>query len=268
MKLGLCLSGGGARGAYQIGALMALKEAGIYDKIEMISGTSIGAANAALIACNSLETVKNIWFDIPDETIYTTESFFKRLLRERTKIMVNGIFEIDNLEKILKHNLDYDLLRRNKVYVTLSSGGTEDGGILELLKASYKHYIKHDRQVIYSPLWKQNKEQINKQIIASCSIPVVFAPTTIDGKHYYDGGVYDNVPVKPLVEAGCDTIIVIHLDRLPYRYKNHYEDVTFHPIKSKHSLGFRLRFEADQSRTRYEMGYQDCKNYLEEHEII
>jgi len=77
MKLGLCLSGGGARGAYQIGALMALKEAGIYDKIEMISGTSIGAANAALIACNSLETVKNIWFDIPDETIYTTESFFK-----------------------------------------------------------------------------------------------------------------------------------------------------------------------------------------------
>jgi len=246
MKLGLCLSGGGARGAYQIGALMALQDAGIYDKIELISGTSIGAANAALIACNSLETVKNIWFDISNETIRRPESFFKRLLHERTKIMVNGIFEIDDLDKILKQNLDYDLLKKHKVYVTLSSGGPGDGGIFDLLKASYKHYIKHDNQVIYSPLWEQREDHINKQVIASCSIPIVFAPTTIDGEHYFDGGVYDNVPVKPLVDAGCDSIIVIHLERLSHHYNTRYPDVTFHTIKSKRSLGNRLRFEADQ----------------------
>ena len=80
MKLGLCLSGGGARGAYQIGACMALKETGILDKIEVFSGTSIGAANAALLATNKIETVKDIWFKMPEETIIKTEHLFKRFL--------------------------------------------------------------------------------------------------------------------------------------------------------------------------------------------
>ncbi len=268
MKLGLCLSGGGARGAYQIGACMALKDAGIFEHIEMISGTSIGAANAALIASKPLEEVRNIWFDIPEETIYQTENFFKRIFKEKTRIMVNGIYEIDNLEKILDANLDYIALKQKKVYVTLSSGGSDEEGIMALIKASYKHFFKHDDQVIYCPLWEQEQDLINKQIIASCSIPVIFSPMDIDGNHYYDGGVYDNVPVKPLVDAGCDTIIVIHLDRLPYFYKTKYKDITFHSIKSKHSLGNRLRFEANESVIRYNLGYEDMRQYLEENQIL
>ncbi len=269
MKLGLCLSGGGARGAYQIGALMALKEAGIYDKVKYISGTSIGAANAALIASNELEVVRDIWFNVPKETLHSTENFFKRIFKERTKIMVNGLYEINELDKILTNNLDYKKIKEKKVFVTLSSGGPEDSGILELLKKSFRHYIKHDKQVVYSPLWEQDIENINKQIIASCSIPVIFPPMTIEGKHYYDGGVYDNVPIKPLVEAGCDTIIVIHLEHmLLYSYNAKYKDVTFHAIKPKHSLGSRLRFEENQSKIRYEMGYEDTKSFLEEHKIL
>jgi len=269
MKLGLCLSGGGARGAYQIGALMALKEAGIYDLIEYISGTSIGAANAALIASNDLEVVRDIWFNVPKETLHSTENFFKRIFKERTKIMVNGLYEIDELDKILTKNLDYEKIKKKRVFVTLSNGGPEDSGILELLKKSYRHYFKHDEQVVYSPLWKQDIKDINKQIIASCSIPIVFPPMTIDGKHYYDGGVYDNVPIKPLVNAGCDTIIVVHLEHLLfYSYNSKYKDITFHAIKPTHSLGSRLKFEENQSKIRYQMGYEDAKMYLEEHKII
>ncbi|MBN2540783.1 MAG: patatin-like phospholipase family protein [Bacilli bacterium] len=268
MKLGLCLSGGGSRGSYQIGACMALKEAGIWDKIDVISGTSIGAANAALLACKSIEEVRDIWFDMPEETLKHTEGFFRRLVHERAHIMVNGLYEIDNLETILTSNLDYRSLKQKKVYVTLASGGPEDEGIMALLKASYKHYIKRDYQVVYSPLWQQDQAHINKQIIASCSIPIVFPPTTIEGQHYYDGGVYDNVPVKPLVDENCDTIIVIHLDRLPYRYKYHYPDIVFHPIKSKRSLGFPLKFEANQAMTRYQMGYEDMTEYLKKNRIL
>ncbi|XMB72391.1 patatin-like phospholipase family protein [Mycoplasmatota bacterium WC30] len=268
MKLGLCFTGGGARGAYQIGACMALKEAGILDKVEYFAGTSIGAANAALVASIPLEEVKNIWFNMPDDILYSTENFFKRLTKEKTSIIKNGLFTIESLLKVLKKHLDIQTLLQKKVFVTLSRVGSDGDGLLSLIASSYKHYFKHDRQVIYSPLWEQSENHIYKQIIASCSIPVVFPLQRMDGQQFADGGVYDNVPVLPLVGSGCDTVIVIHLDRLPYFYKKHYPNVKFHSIKSRHSLGSILKFEDKQSVTRYEMGYNDCKKYLETNEIL
>ncbi|HOO43843.1 MAG TPA: patatin-like phospholipase family protein [Bacillota bacterium] len=268
MKLGLCFSGGGARGAYQIGACMALKEAGILEHVDAFSGTSIGAANAALIATNEVELVKKLWFDMPEETIYKTEGIFHRLLKERTKSIIHGFYEIDHLEEILKENLDISKLREKEVYVTLSDGGDEDSGFTQLIKNTYRHYLLKDSKAVYVQLGEHEEEHIFKEIIASCSIPIVFAPTVIDGKRYYDGGVYDNVPVKPLIEAGCDTIIVLHLDRLPYFYKYRYKDITFHTIKSWHSLGRHLKFESGHSANRYHLGYNDCKKYLETNQIL
>lgn len=268
MKLGLCFSGGGARGAYQIGVAMALKEAGILDKVDVFSGTSIGAANAALIATNDVETVKKIWIDMPDETLIKTESIFRRLIKERSQILKHGIYEIDNLEKLLREHLKFDQLKDKEVYITLSEAGSEDGGFIELIKSSYRYYVLNEARAVYVNIAEHEKEHVYKEIVASCSIPIVFPPKTIDGTHYYDGGVYDNVPVKPLIEAGCDTIIVIHLDRLPYFYKSKYKSVTFHTIRSWRSLGFPLKFEASQSEKRYSMGYEDAKKYLESHTIL
>ncbi len=268
MKLGLCFSGGGARGAYQIGVCMALKEAGILDKVEYYSGTSIGAVNAALVASIPLEEVKDVWFNMPDQILYSTENFFKRIAKEKTSIVKNGIFTFESLQKILKNHINLEILLKKKVFVTLSRVGSDGDGLLSFISTSYRHYFKHDTQVIYSPLWEQSENNIYKQIIASCSIPVVFPLQRMDGQQFADGGVYDNVPVLPLVKAGCDTIIVLHLDRLPHFYKKHYPDVSFHPIKSRHSLGSILKFEDKQSATRYDMGYKDCKKYLAENQIL
>lgn len=268
MKLGLCFSGGGARGAYQIGVCQALKEMGILDKVEAISGTSIGAVNAALIACLPVEKIRDLWFSIPPEVLNTSESFFKRLIHERIDFFKNGIFSIDVLKKIIKDNINYNLIKSKKVYVTLSDCGSEDGGLTSLIKASYLHYIRKNKLVVYSPLWKQTNKQIIKQIIASCSIPVAFPAEKINGKQYYDGGLYDNIPVKPLIDEGCDTIIVIHVAILPYFYKHRYKTTNFHAIKSSHSLGLVLKFNPEQSLIRYNMGYEDGLNYLKSNPII
>jgi len=268
MKLGLCFSGGGARGAYQIGACVALKEAGILDKVEVFSGTSIGAANAAMIAACPLDKVRNVWFDIPEETLNRTEHLFKKLFTEPGTLVSEGIYETSKLEKVLRDNLDMNNLKNKKVFVTISDAGEANSGFKSLVKSTYRHYIRREPKVVYTEIGQHDKELAFKEILASCSIPIVFSPTCIDGKQYFDGGLYDNVPVKPLVDAGCDTIIVLHLDRLPYFYKQRYKNIVFHPIKSHHSLGWHLKFAPDQSVTRYTYGYNDCKRYLENNKII
>ncbi len=268
MKIGLCLSGGGSRGAYQIGACKALEEAGIYEKINTISGTSIGSVNAVLLASSTIDEAKKAWFDLSDESLKSTESFFKRLKNEKLEYIHNGIYQINVLKDNLEKYVNIKRLRNKEVFVTISLAGEKDGGLLSILKSSFKHYIKHDSQVIYAPVHKESKENVYKQVLASCSIPVVFAPTVIGGKQFVDGGLYDNVPIKPLIDAGCDKIIVIHLYRFPYFYSRKYPDITFYSIKPKHSLGGMLNFSKDNAKLRYHQGYLDMKDYLENNSII
>lgn len=59
---GLALEGGGAKGAYQIGAWKALREAGIH--FSAVSGTSVGALNGAMIVMDDLEKAENVWNNI------------------------------------------------------------------------------------------------------------------------------------------------------------------------------------------------------------
>jgi NTE family protein len=59
-KLGLCFTGGGAKGAYQIGAAQALSELGLLEKVQVFSGTSIGAANVSVLASSSVEKTRDV----------------------------------------------------------------------------------------------------------------------------------------------------------------------------------------------------------------
>ncbi|MFP4187489.1 MAG: patatin-like phospholipase family protein, partial [Acholeplasmataceae bacterium] len=110
MKLGLCLTGGGARGAYQIGALMALKELDILKNVAAYSGTSIGAANAALVASTSVEKARDVWFSIPEENMKKQENLIRRFTKERLLAIDQGIYKMDLFEDIITSNVDFDNL--------------------------------------------------------------------------------------------------------------------------------------------------------------
>lgn len=60
-NIGLVLSGGGAKGAYEVGVWAALEEYGLTGQISIISGTSVGALNAALFACNDAQKARELW---------------------------------------------------------------------------------------------------------------------------------------------------------------------------------------------------------------
>ncbi|MFA5467004.1 MAG: patatin-like phospholipase family protein [Candidatus Izemoplasmatales bacterium] len=264
-KLGLCLSGGGARGAFQVGAFKALEELGILKLVSVYSGTSIGSVNASLISTKPVTEVERIWLSIEPDALSRSESLFKRIIKEKASFVDNGVYKIDELGAMIDLHLDFDLLRQKEVFITLSQGGFVDDGLFGLFKSSYQHYIKKETQAIYVPVKEHSNTEIKQMILASCSIPIVFPPVKLLDREYYDGGVYDNVPVKPLVDDGCDTVIVIHLHRLNFIDRSSFPGINIIEVKHRGTLGGYLNFEPERSQKLMNLGYQDTIEVLKKH---
>lgn len=186
-KLGVALSGGGARGFAHAGALMAIEEAGL--RPDAIAGVSAGSVIAVLYAAG----IKPI--NIGD--IFARHSFrdFAELSWGK-----GGIFKI---EKFMNHILDSIGDKRN----------IEDLNIPTFIGASdldnaTPHIFDHG--------------EIEPRMLASCSIPIIFPPVNIDGTHYVDGGVLRNLPAWALRDK-CDYLIGINVS--PLRKKDSYSSI-------------------------------------------
>ncbi len=269
-KLGICLTGGGARGGYQIGALKALEDLGILKDVKAYAGTSIGSANAAVVASRSVDKAKDVWLNLPDDSIpknaYQTE--VKDDTKKRLIDMERGIYSLKTFEDTIIKAVDFKALKKKEVYATISHGGDADEGIFDLMRSSFAHYIKKEAKVYYMPLHELDAVKVQKSIVASCSIPVLFAPVTLEAKKYYDGGMFDNIPIKPLIDSGCDEIIIIHLHKHRfYKPQTLAPKVLFHEIKHVEGyLGRVMHFSKEHTLKLYELGYQDTMQYFKKQE--
>lgn len=171
-KIGLALSGGGIKGLCHAGALKALEEYGV--KPDIISGVSAGSIVGALYADGYSPK------EIGD--------FFRKItFREMTSIEMNaGLFNINEFEKFLKKRLRANTFEELKIPLKIVATNLDKG--------SY---------VIFS------QGKLLEKIIASCSMPVLFAPKKIDNVNYVDGGVLKNFPVSTIREE-CDLLIGIN----------------------------------------------------------
>ncbi len=170
----MALGGGGTRGFAHLGAIKALSEKGIHPDI--YSGTSAGSIVASLLAAGkSPDEVMDIMQDIK--------------LTDAAKIQLptDGLASLDNLAEKLDDLLggkDFADLEHPLIVcaANLSTGRVE--------------YI--------------SQGNVAKAVQASSSIPILFSPVNIDGQLYVDGGLLDNVPVKPLLDR-CDRVIAIDI---------------------------------------------------------
>ena len=140
----LALEGGGAKGAYQIGAWKALREAGV--KIDAVAGTSVGALNGSLIVMGDLEKAVNIWenirysqvMDVDDETM-------SRLLKGGVKldeldsvaqqmfeVIKNRGFDVTPLRKWISQVVDEKTVRESPAELFIDTFSLSDGKLLEL----------------------------------------------------------------------------------------------------------------------------------------
>jgi len=269
-KLGICLSGGGARGAYQIGALQALKELGILDRTVAFSGASIGAVNATFVTTDAMDIAKELWFNVPENPLGDSPSIVNTLRDQKLKVIDSGLFSIKKLNQLLEENIDFDLLKTKDIFIAVADTGDAEKGIIDLLRSTIAHYIQKDSKIQYIPLKGLNKELQIDTMVASCSIPVVFPPIVSNNRKYRDGGYFDNTPIKPLIDFGCDEIICITISMLSSirSTRQKYKNIKIHEIKATRKLGKVLDFSSDHSKKSYEYGYRDAMSYFSKNNIV
>lgn len=207
MKTGLCLSGGGIKGAAHIGVIKALEEENI--KINCISGTSSGSIVAAMYAMGytSDEIIK--LFKIYGKEISKVNwSLIFRLilgLLFRRKISIEGLNKGDKLADIIKlqaKKKNIKLISDIGMPLIIPSVNLYDGIIY--LFSSIKNNRKYSDEVIV----KSNID-IGKAVQASCAYPGIFCPVNVDNKKLVDGGIRENTPWKELRDIGAEKIISI-----------------------------------------------------------
>lgn len=183
MKIGLALSGGGARGVAHLGVLKALLEHGI--EPTMISGVSAGAIAGSLYAAGYQ----------PDEVleiIISTKMF--RFLRPAMSRV--GILKMERTDELYLKYLTGNSFEALKVPLIVSATNLNRG------------------ETVYF-----DRGELIKPIQASSCIPVLFEPVQINGNTYVDGGILNNLPVEPLLDT-CDCIIGVHTN--PYDTKQKF----------------------------------------------
>ncbi|MCB0488844.1 MAG: patatin-like phospholipase family protein [Cyclobacteriaceae bacterium] len=173
MKIGLALSGGGARGVAHVGVIKALEEMNV--EIEVVSGTSAGSIVGALYAYgyNSDEI-----FDIVKDV-----TAFRSV---RPAWTWAGLLTMDGLREMLANAMPENDFKALKKPLTIAA--------TEIRKGEIQYFDEGD---------------LIPAIVSSCSVPAVFNPVSYNGGLFVDGGLFDNLPSKVIRES-CDFLIGSH----------------------------------------------------------
>ena len=252
-EYGLVLEGGGARGAYQIGAWKALREAGV--KINAIAGTSVGALNGALISMGDMEKAEKIWneiryshvMDVDDdwmEGFFGKEISFREIIPEIVRRISDGGVDITPLRELIHENIDEKQIR-------------ESGIDFCLLTFSVSQMKEIDISIHDIP------EGMLEDFLLASAYLFGFKNEKLHGQTYVDGGIINNVPTNSLIKRGYDDLIQIRIygpGRKP-RVKP-TEDTVIYEIAPSVKLGSIIEFDSRRSRQNMKIGYYDAKRML------
>jgi NTE family protein len=202
-KIGLVLSGGGAKGFAHIGVLNVLEDAGV--KIDYIGGTSMGAVIGGLYAMgynakqiDSIIDVTNFSNVLNDFIPRSSKNFYEKRNDELYALTLPfNKFSIGTPEALSKGMYNFNLLSR----LTLPVRHVRDFNALPIPFLCVGTNIALGEQVVF------DKGILAQAITGSSSLPSVFAPIVIDGNLIIDGGVINNYPIDEVRKMGADIII-------------------------------------------------------------
>lgn len=207
--IGLVLCGGGGRGAYQIGVWKALRELGLDRRITAVSGSSVGALNAALFACGNIQLAEQVWTSLrqkdiadPFETAGRVITKFLNYLGSEDKTIT-----LPDPEKAAKAGL----FSRNGMISLIEENGVNEcvsGCGMPCFACCHNSTLGKPEYFDMSAL---TPGEITECLTASSAIPAVFPAKEIGGFSYRDGGLSDNTPIKPLYDIGIRRFIISYL---------------------------------------------------------
>jgi NTE family protein len=239
-------------------------------QISAVSGTSVGALNAAMFAQGDLQLAEELWRNMATGDILhrTPENIAIKIARilvgiygisstQMLKIIKilrsRGVFSRDGLLKLMEDNLDPEKVtsERLPVFVTCRR--------------------KRSTQTKNFPLVNVDPQRMYSILLASSAIPLIFPPEKIDGEIWYDGGIPSikgsNTPIQSVYDAGCRFIIAVLLDMDDWVDATKFPDAQIlfiYPQKSNGALfDGALDFDGCHADQRMDQGFQDTMRILE-----
>ena len=255
-KYTLILQGGGAKGAYEAGAIKALMEYGI--RFDCVCGASIGAINGAVVAQGDGEKLVDLWQAIDTDMVFAYDEMFtecrgksvKELIKKSPTIIKHVLksgINVEAGEEFLADNICEDTIRASDINYGLItvSAQRKEVKVLEL----FKQDIPQGKLFDY--------------VCASAAFPL-FRKVVIDGEYFIDGGVYDNLPINMAVNKGYRDIIAIELKGIAPKRKVKSEGVNVISIVPSVKPGWVLGFTKENIQRALQIGYEDAKAIIAE----
>ena len=247
MKPALVLSGGGARGAYQVGVLKAIADLHAKDTrnpFSIISGTSAGAVNAVALAASAnnfrlaVKKVEKIWGSLHVEKIYKAGAWdliraVGRLLGSlfnqgvgRTRPL--ALFDNEPLRELLNHTIQFKNIQKRI-----------DKGYLDAVSVSATGYTSGESVTFFQgrpdmEKWRRGRTvgvptDLNvSHILGSSAIPVLLPAEKISREYFGDGALRQLAPISPVIRMGADRVLVIGVSGNP-THVPHREQETHSP---------------------------------------
>lgn len=233
INLGLVLTGGGARSAYQAGVLRGLHQVAVEEKLgdqfrfNVFSGISGGAINASYLASHAdtwdqaIESLWQRWQKLTLEAVVETDVWplLKKVTKVGTNLGFGGVF--------WKKKKPTELLSSEPLRKMLAGGSNFErfqnnlkSGLVQGLGLTATHYGYGTSVTFYQgqsniKSWaRRNRIGLptvlsNEHVMASAAIPFLFPPILIDGAYYGDGAMRMSAPLSPAIHMGAHKILAI-----------------------------------------------------------
>lgn len=236
----IVLSGGGSKGSYEIGVWKALRR--LHIKYDIVTGTSAGALNGALMVQKQYHKAVRIWKKLNMQLLFgediNTKSNKEILRLFEKEFIKNGGINVGKIEDIIEEALNTRRFFESDI----------DYGLVTL-------NIKQKKPVFLQKS-KMKEEKLASYLMASASCFPAFQLKEIDNDKYMDGGVIDNLPINLAIDLGADEVIAVDLNapgvKLPVKKK-----IKITTIKPNNELSFFLNFNEEDARRNMIFGYND-----------
>jgi NTE family protein len=235
----LVLSGGGARGAYEAGVLRFLfaglpKKLGHAPRIDLVSGTSVGAIHACFVAATAHQgeergaQLAEAWQGLVLSELFG--SALGELLRLPRRMLgtlrapsalragappdrLYGLLNPDHLERLVRDAVPWPRIRRN-----LAEGHLEAACVAATEIATGRATVFLDARERDTAAWEHDPSMVARPVklgpahaLASAAIPILFPAVRVGETYYADGGLRVNTPLAPVLRLGADKVLVIAL---------------------------------------------------------
>ena len=212
-KIGIVLSGGGAKGAYQVGMFRALRELGVDHQIKAMSGCSIGAYAEAIYAVRGIDEYRRFLYTFP-EMFHDGEALSDTEMVAAKAAVADGAVTLEQFCSERRFWQYEGVALRKYVKDLVSDGAIENSGY-ELSVCAYS--LEKERPVYFNLREISNDEKA-AAIIGSGCLQFLLKPVPMNGQHLVDGGIVpdicrspapaDKIPLQPMVDEDVDFIMI------------------------------------------------------------